>query len=108
MSAIVVVFVFCNTVNLTECVVMVMLLGQSEEESTHSYVSLSDLTSYVQQLRSFLPKATMMLRRDHHGTEQVEEEGSGLLEEGGSEDYVTEFLSHDLVADWNKLSPKVL
>lgn len=85
-----------------------VLLGPSEEGSTHSYVSLSDLTSYVQQLRSFLPKATVMLRRELLGTDPMEGEGSGLFEEDLNEDYVTEFLSQDLVADWNKLSPKVI
>ena len=68
-------------------------------------MSLSDLTSYVQQLRNFLPKATVMLRRDQHGLE--EGEGSGLWDDDLEEDYITEFLSPAQVADWNKLSSKV-
>jgi len=68
-------------------------------------VSLNDLTSYVQQLRNFLPKATAMLRRDQQGLE--EGEGSGLWEEDPEEDYITEFLSPAQITDWNKLSPKV-
>lgn len=84
-----------------------LLPDQVEEGTTRSYVSLTDLTSYVQKLRSFLPKATVTLRRDHHGTGLEEGEGPEVMEDDNDEDYVSYFLSQALVADWNKLGSKV-
>ena len=86
---------------------MLLLAGQAEDGATHSYVSVADLTSHVRQLRSFLPKATVMMHRDHLGSGLEEGEGPGSLEDDNDEDHVTNFLSPALVADWNKLGPKV-
>lgn len=67
-------------------------------------VPLNKMTSYIQQLRSFLPEATtfMAKRRESKQDEKVED-----LKYQDDEDYVTTFMDTALVTDWDKLSPKV-
>ena len=77
----------------------------SEQKSTdeNGPVSLTNLASYIQQLRSFLPKAMIAIaKRDE---EEVREKQRGDTE---CEDYVAAFLDKAIVNDWDKLNPKVL
>ena len=66
-------------------------LSQQKMHDLISSVPLNKLTSYIQQLRSFLPEATLV-------GEQV-----GYV----YDDYVITFLEKALVIDWDKLNPKV-
>ena len=58
-----------------------------------SSVPLNKLTSYIQQLRSFLPEAALV--------------GDQVEYAAVYDDYVINFLEKALVIDWDKLSPKV-
>ena len=76
--------------------------GTSTYEAT---VSLHDLTSYVQELRTYLPKASLI------------QKGGGGDKEGGRrrdgsvplsmEDHITGFMDRIITDSWDKMSPKV-
>lgn len=67
-------------------------------------IPLNKLTSYVQQLRSFLPDATTFLTR----RESKQDERMETTRHEECEDYVTALMDSALVTDWNKLSPEVI
>ena len=73
------------------------------EQDVHSSTPLMDLTSYIQQLRSFLPKVTAAFVR--RGEEEYQED---VVTEERNEDYFATFMDQTLVMAWDKMNPKVL
>ena len=84
---------------------LLLLTGKPSDGAEQAHVSVMELTSYIQKLRDFLPVATVAMR-DHLGGKLTQEE-EACLEEDTAEDYVTELMDRALLADWDKLSPKV-
>ena len=86
------------------CLFSSVWLGLDESKAEHKTIAVSvplgTLTSYIQQLRAFLPEAVGAKRDD----ELVEENISVHKEELS---HVTGFLDRAVVVDWDKLSPKV-
>ena len=79
--------------------------GTSTHEAT---VSLHDLTSYVQELRTYLPKASLIQK----GGGGDKEGGRGGRGRDGSvppaiEDHITGFMDRIITESWDKMSPKV-
>lgn len=81
--------------------------SQLEHSAVTTSLPLKTLTSYIQQLRTFLPEAApITARRDEGKQEGAEEEG---LHNDFKErvDYVTGFIDKALMTDWDKLDTKV-
>ncbi len=75
-------------------------LTSRKDTGTEDFVTsllLRKLTSYIQQLRSFLPDPAK------RGEGRQEERRPNEHEEN----YVSAFIDRALVADWDKLNPKV-
>ena len=77
--------------------------------STHeAAVSLHDLTSYVQELRTYLPRASL-IQKGGGGGKEGERGGRGR---DGSvppamEDHITGFMDRIITDSWDKMSTKV-
>lgn len=74
-------------------------------------VSLTNLTSYIQELRSFLPKASQVQAGGSGGREGGKaggtRRGRDEVEAPAMEDHVTGFIDRIIADSWDKMSVKV-
>ena len=76
------------------------MVTAGQDVGTVTSLPLKKLTSYVQQLRSFLPDT---VRREGRQEDRKKDSSFSELEEN----YVSMFIDKSLVTDWDKLNPKV-